>query len=200
MKTHTLLIAVAAVSLSALPAMAQTGQTGRTPESGQTDTASVAAGQSRGSRNETVTVTGCLKLGGNGAESGSTGSASSRGASGAADNRSRADSGYMLTNARVRSGSGGDTGGSRASSGTRGAVYSVTGLSNAELQSHVNQQVQVTGRIESDRDSTGSSAAAGTPGSTGGNPSSRSATIDHAPRLHATALQMISSTCSGGTD
>jgi hypothetical protein len=112
-----------------------------------------------------------------------------------------------------------------AGSMNRGGIYSVTGLSDSELRQHLNQQVEVRGRVDGGhgRESsmgsgsvsstastggtaTGSTGSTGSAGSTGGQSGSgTSASADtmgggHAPRLHATSIRMISASCSGGTN
>jgi hypothetical protein len=164
----------------------------------QTPSAQVTGSSSRNGDKSTVTVQGCLQT-----------TNDTRTSSGQSSNRGHEE--FILTNARI------NTGGSSGS-----AVYRLTGLSDADLRPHLNQQVEVTGRIadkqpEGSTDRTASSASGtsgtsgagasgstSTTGSTGSanaqsssSGSSSSMDASNAPTLRASTIRMLSASCSG---
>jgi hypothetical protein len=87
---------------------------------------------------------------------------------------------YVLTNVKMAQGS--------ATSGIGlAAMYEIDGISDAELQKHVNHQVEITGTLSrGDAQGTrGGAAAAG---------SAAAANAD-LPSLSGTSLKMVSATC-----
>jgi len=153
-----------------------------------------------------ITVTGCLKMADVGVTQGADGRGGATGTSGstAVSNQAR---GFMLTNANVASSPtnwprGGASGGGRATSGggasesssaagaTRGtgtstaaSAYVLQG-SDDELRQHLNQQVQITGQVETESGTVG-----------GGEPASGKS--GHATqRLRVASVKLVANACS----
>ncbi len=195
MTRNTLLAAVAAVGLGSGVLFAQT------------PSAQVTGSPSRGTDKSTVTVQGCLQTTNDTRTS--SGTRSSTTSSGSQSSK-RGQEEFILTNARI------NTGGSSGS-----AVYRITGLSDADLRPHLNQRVELTGQIEDqqhqgtiDRTASSASGTSGTSGAGGSgststtgstgtanaqaNSSGSSSSMDasNAPKLRASAVRMLSASCS----
>ena len=202
MRTH--LIAIAALVGGTLTLNAQNPQTPQTPQQQPRPTetrggdTTQRAGQT--GANQAVTVTGCLKaandMAGRRGNSGATGTAGTTGATGTAgaagttgaaatgsnrnNNRSGADSNYVLTSVKMAQNS--------ATSGIGLATtYEIEGIADAELQKHLNHQVEITGTL-SQGDAQGNRGASAAPGS------AAAANAD-LPQLNGTSLKMVSATC-----
>ncbi len=195
MTRNTLLAAVAAVGLGSGVLFAQT------------PSAQVTGSPSRGADKSTVTVQGCLQTTNDTRTSSGTSSSTSSSSGSQSSNRGHEE--FILTNARI------NTGGSSGS-----AVYRITGLSDADLRPHLNQRVELTGRIEDlqqgsiDRTASSASGTSGTSGAGGSgststtgstgtanaqaNSSGSSSSMDasNAPKLRASAVRMLSASCS----
>lgn len=133
---------------------------------------------------QVITITGCLKdakdVPGHTATAG----------------RAGADGDYIITSVKMAQ--------SSAASGMGlGSMYTVQGVSGAELKKHLNHQVEVTGRLSSAAGATGATGAAGTqprttpggttPGAAGAE--ARTGASDHTPDFQATSVKMVSATC-----
>lgn len=70
-------------------------------------------------------------------------------------------------------------------------MYKIEGLDDEKLRSHINQQVEVQGRLQ-DRTAVTGTPKATTPG-TGTAP-------DEVQEIRATSIKMVTSTCTGGTN
>ena len=204
MRTH--LIAIAALVGGTLTVNAQNPQRPDTPQQQQprpTDTRPTGdttqrAGQAQ--NNQTVTVTGCLQAAsdvagrrgmGAGTAAGTgtgtaTGTTAGTGAGAAIGTRTgagmsaRGSADYVLTNVKMAQGS--------ATSGLGLAPsYQISGIADAELQKHVNHQVEITGTL-SRGDAQGNRGAAAATGS------AAAANADW-PNLMGTTLKMVSATC-----
>jgi hypothetical protein len=157
----------------------------------------------------TVTVTGCLQRGNSmSGTTGTTGSATS-GTSAASASASASDH-FMLTNAKMGSGSSSTTGAAgSATTGTTGSGTSATGAagsstsgasyvlegSTSDLSSHVGHEIEVRGKIDSS--STGSSYGSGaSTGSAAAGATTGSASATSAQKLQVESVRMIASTCS----
>jgi len=162
----------------------------------QTPSEQVTGSPARGTDKNTVTVQGCLKT-----------TNDTRTSSGTSK---REHEEFILTNARINSG---------GSSGS--AVYRITGLSDTDLRPHLNQQVELTGRIEDqhqgsiDRTASSASGTSGTSGAGGSgststtgstgtanaqaNSSGSSSAMDttNVPKLRASAVRMVAASCTG---
>jgi hypothetical protein len=197
---RTQLIAIAAlVGASAFSVNAQTPQTRppsqpqeqrpATPRTGDTTQRADATGA------QTVTVTGCLK-----AEKDVPGRRPN------AAERAGVTEDYILTGVKMAQ--------SSATSGIGLApMYEIEGISEAELQKHLNHQVEITGTLNRSAASgtgTGATGTTGT-GTTGSRPTGTGATGTGAtgstaagntqgtnadlPELRGTSLKMVSATC-----
>jgi hypothetical protein len=71
-----------------------------------------------------------------------------------------------------------------------GSTYALDG-SASELKQHVNEQVEITGRLDSSASSTGSSSTGGTATSGAG-----TAAASSAQRLHVDSVKTVASSCS----
>jgi hypothetical protein len=183
MRTH--LIAIAALVGGTLTVGAQTPQTQKPQQQQQrpTDTRSTGdttqrAGQAQNT--QTVTLTGCLKP-----ASDVDGSKTTGGTGAATNNRSNTNRGgsggnFVLTSVKMAQGS--------TTSGIGLAPsYEISGLADAELQKHVNHQVEITGTL-SRGDAQGNRGASAAPGS------AAAANAD-LPDLMGTSLKMVSASC-----
>jgi hypothetical protein len=123
-------------------------------------------------RDRMVTATGCLKQ--------------EKDVPGAKPNvaeRAGVGEDFILTKAKLTKGASG-----RAAAG---AMYKITGLDDEKLRSHSNQQVEVQGRLH-DRTAVTGAAKPTTPGP--------DTAPDEVQEIRATAIKMIASTCSAGTN
>ena len=183
MRTH--LIAIAALVGGTLTVNAQTPQTQKPQPQQQrpTDTrpgdTTQRAGQAQNT--QTVTVTGCLKPAGDVAGGSKTASGSGTMASNPSNtNRGGPGGNFVLTSVKMAQGS--------ATSGIGlASSYQISGIADAELQKHVNHQVEITGTL-SRGDAQGNRGAAAAPGS------AAAANAD-LPNLMGTNLKMVSATC-----
>lgn len=175
-----------------------------------------------------ISVIGCLQ--GSNAAVGTTGTGTPSSTGSAAGGASAAADRFMLMNAMTSTGAatpGAATpgaaptpapGAAPTGSASRTATPSASGGSYiiegnaAELRPHVNQQVQITGRIESgatsstgSAGSTGSTTGATTPsgsastpsaGSTSATGSQTAASAANAPRLRVESVKMVAATCT----
>ena len=173
----------------------------------------------------TISVTGCLQ--GSSAAVGTTGTGTPSSTGSAAGAASAAADRFMLMNATTSTGAatpGAATtpapGAAPTGAPSRPATPSASGGSYiiegnaAELRTHVNQQVQITGRIESGASATTPSTGAAGAGSTstttpsgsasapstGSAPAAGSQTATNAaanaPRLRVESVKMIAATCT----
>ena len=172
MRTHVIAIA-ALVATSALPISAQNPNPSERPQQQQprpterqgdtTQRAGAAA------NTQAVTVTGCLK-----AEKDVPGRSPN------AAERAGITDDYILTNVKMA-----------ASSTTSGIglapMYEIEGITEAELQKHLNHQVEIVGSLSQGnaQGNRGAAAAAGSAASTNAD----------LPQLQGTSLKMISATC-----
>lgn len=165
---------------------------------------------------KTMTLSGCLRNESMGSGmSGGTGTTGTTG-TGTMEKGGAMGSGWMLTNAKM----GGAMGGSGTTGtgtmdkpmdkgmGMTASSYRVTGMSDDELKKHNNHQVELTGMVEGGMSGSGSMAGSGT-GTTGsgtgttGSGTTGTGTMagqkpmgSAAPAFRATALKMVSATCS----
>lgn len=160
---RTRLLTMAALAMSGILTLsAQTPQRPPDPQGDTTQRAEAAKAQ-------VVTVTGCLKAG--------------KDVPGRRPNlpeRTGATEDYTLTNVRMAPGS-------TTSAIGLASTYNIEGIADAELQKHVNHQVQIVGTL-SPGDAHGNRGAAAAPGS------AASANAD-LPRLYGTTLTMLAATC-----
>ena len=160
---RTRLLTMAALAMSgALTLNAQTPQRPPDPQGDTTQRAEAAKAQ-------VVTVVGCLK-----AEKEVPGRRPNL------PERSGATDTYTLTNVKMAPGS-------TTSAIGLAATYNIEGIADAELQKHVNHQVQIVGTL-APGDAHGNRGAAAAPGS------AAAANAD-LPRLHGTTLTMLAATC-----
>lgn len=126
----------------------------------------------------TVTVTGCLQHAEQAGTTGTTGTTGAATPSGAER--------FVLTNAKKGSASTSTTtttppsGTSATGTSGMGTTYHLEGMAS-DLTAHVNQEVEITGTLESD--TSGTTSTTGATGAAG------------AQRIHVTSVKMISSTC-----
>lgn len=162
---RTRLLTMAALAMSgALTLNAQTPQRPPDPQGDTTQRAAEAA------KAQVVTVTGCLK-----AEKDVPGrrpNVSER-AAGTTD-------GYILADVKMAPGS-------TTSAIGLASTYGIAGMADAELQKHLNHQVQIVGTL-STGDAHGNRGASAAPGS------AAAANAD-LPQLHGTTLTMLAATC-----
>lgn len=162
---RTRLLTMAALAMSgALTLNAQTPQRPPDPQADTTQRAAEAA------KAQVVTVTGCLK-----AEKDVPGRRSNvpEHAAGAAEK-------FILTNVKMAPGS-------TTSAIGLASTYGLEGIADAELQKHLNHQVQIVGTLLPG-DAPGNRGAAAAPGS------AAAANADR-PQLHGTTLTMLAATC-----
>lgn len=154
---------------------------------------SAQSSSSQTSTANTTTVTGCLKPADQvGGTVGTTGTAPSTSSSSTSANRME---NFVLTTKRNAT----STGSSSSSVGTSGSMsnertYILDGDST-ELKAHTNQEVEITGRIESWNNSSSSSTSSSstsTTSSTSSTPSSSST----AERIRVQSVRMIAESCS----
>lgn len=177
MRTSFLTIA-AVVAASALTVGAQTPQPQQPRTTGTADTTQ-RAGQAGAA--QAITVTGCLK-----AEKDVPGRRPN------AAERAGVTDDYILTNVKMAQGS------TTAGIGLA-AMYEIEGIAEAELQKHLNHQVEVTGSLTTGNAMGNRGASAGTTGATGTTGTARSDNQAGAnadlPELNATSLKMVAATC-----
>ena len=179
---------------------------------GQTPSQSGSSDQSQ------VTVMGCLQSGDAAAGAGGT-ATSGAGSAGAPGSSGSRGGGFVLTNAKMGSGSMSGSSGT-SSSGTAGSAtgssprsdmaagmtrFKIEG-SQSDFQKYANSQVEVTGKVDkklaSGSSSTGS-ATTGPTGQTGATGSGAAATGNapdarqDIPTLRVTSVRQVSPTCSG---
>jgi len=188
----------------------------------QTSAPSTQREQAAPNTANSISVTGCLQ--GSNAAVGTTGTGTPSSTGSAAGAASAAADRYMLMNAMTSTGVAtpdaattpapdAAAAGRPATPSASGGSYIVEGNA-AELRTHVNQQVQITGRIESGATSTtgstGSAAGAGntsttTPSGSASTPSAGStsaagsqaaANAANAPRLRVESVKMVAATCT----
>jgi hypothetical protein len=163
MRTRLLTMAALVMS-SALTLNAQTPQRPPDPQGDTTQRAAEAA------KAQVVTVTGCLKT-----EKDVPGRRPN-----VSERAEAATDAFILTNVKMAPGS-------TTSAIGLASTYGIDGIADAELQKHLNHQVQIVGTL-SPRDAHGTRGAAAAPGS------AASANAD-LPQLHGTTLTMLAATC-----
>jgi hypothetical protein len=151
MRTGFLTIA-ALVSAGALTINAQQTRPTPPPPTGDTTQRTAAA-----TAEQTLTITGCLK-----AEKDVPGRANAAEPAGARED-------YVLTSVKMAPGS-------KVSGIGLVSSYQIEGIADAELQKHLNHQVEVTGRITQA-------------------PMNETRPADDVPGFQATSLKMVSATC-----
>jgi hypothetical protein len=128
-----------------------------------------------------VTATGCLKQ--------------ERDVPGLLPNVAERSSGedYVLTNARLKT--------VAVSGKSSAAMYRITGLDKEKLQSLLNQQVEVTGRLETvPRSTSVTPPPTAQPDKHAETESDmQSGRVDELQRIRATTIKSIAGTCTGGT-
>lgn len=169
MRTRFMMMA-ALVSASALTANAQTPQTRPQPPQRPAETARPTDDAQRtGQTPQVITVTGCLK-----AEKDVPGRRPN------VAERAGVTEDYVLTSVKMAQ--------SSATSGIGLAtMYEIEGIAEAELQKHLNHQVEITGSL-STGNAMGNRGASAAPGS------QASANAD-LPQLTATSVKMLAATC-----
>lgn len=169
MRTRFMMMA-ALVSASALTANAQTPQTRPQPPQRPAETARPTDDAQRtGQTPQVITVTGCLK-----AEKDVPGRRPN------VAERAGVTEDYVLTSVKMAQ--------SSATSGIGlAAMYEIEGIAEAELQKHLNHQVEITGSL-STGNAMGNRGASAAPGS------QASANAD-LPQLTATSVKMLAATC-----
>ena len=173
MRTRLLTVA-ALVGASALTINAQqTSPPPQPPQTGDTTQRVSAA-----AANQTVTVTGCLKA-----------EADVPGRRPNAAERAGVTEDYILTSVKMASGS--------ATSGIGLAPqYEIEGIAEAELQKHLNHQVEITGTLTTGNAMGNRGRAPETnPGAERREGTPQSTTNADLPQLQATSLKMVSATC-----
>ena len=161
---RTRLLTMAALAMSgALTLDAQTPQRPPNPQGDTTHRAGEAA------KAQVVTVTGCLK-----AEKDVPGRRPN------APERAAATEKYVLTGVKMAPGA-------TTSAIGLASTYGIEGIADAELQKHLNHQVQIVGTL-SPGNAHGNRGASAAPGS------AASANAD-LPQLHGTTLTMLAATC-----
>lgn len=161
---RTRLLTMAALAMSgALTVNAQTPQRPPNPQGDTTQRAAEAA------KAQVVTVTGCLK-----AEKDVPGRRPN------ATERAATAADYVLTNVKMAPGA-------TTSAIGLASTYEIEGIADAELQKHLNHQVQIVGTL-SPGNAQGNRGASAAPGS------AASANAD-LPQLHGTTLTMLAATC-----
>jgi hypothetical protein len=162
---RTRLLTMAALAMSgALTLNAQTPQRPPDPQGDTTQRAAEAA------KAQVVTVTGCLK-----AEKDVPGRRSN-----ASQRAEAVTEAFVLTNVKMAPGA-------TTSAIGLASTYGIEGIADAELQKHLNHQVQIVGTL-SPGDVHGNRGAAAAPGSA----ASANANL---PQLHGTTLTMLAATC-----
>jgi hypothetical protein len=161
---RTRLLTMAALVMSG--ALLLNAQTPQRPPDPQGDTTQQAA---QAAKAQVVTVTGCLK-----AEKDVPGRRPN------APERAGSTEGFILTNVKMAPGA-------TTSAIGLASTYGLEGIADAELQKHLNHQVQIVGTL-SPGDAHGNRGAAAAPGS------AASANAD-LPQLHGTTLTMLAATC-----
>ena len=181
----------AAVSLSA-----QTPTTQRPTTQPQTDAQRQSTDTQRTGNDQAVTVTGCLKaesdLGGTtgrsgtGATSGSTAGGTPSGSSATGRTGGTTGNNYVLTNVKMGQGS------STSAMGLA-TMYQVKGVSDSEIQRHLNHHVEVTGRI-----SNANAMGSGNRGTTGSGTTAGGSMSGHneMQEIQATSIKMVAQTCT----
>jgi len=162
MRTRVLTMAALVMS-GALTLSAQTPQRPPDPQGDTTQRADAAKAQ-------VVTVTGCLK-----AEKDVPGRRPN-----ASDRAAGATEGFILTNVKMAPGA-------TTSAIGLASTYGLEGIADAELQKHLNHQVQIVGTLATG-DAHGNRGAAAAPGS------AAAANAD-LPQLHGTTLTRLAATC-----
>ena len=162
---RTRLLTMAALAMSgALTLNAQTPQRPPDPQGDTTQRAAEAA------KAQVVTVTGCLK-----AEKDVPGRRQN-----APESAAAATEKFVLTNVKMAPGS-------TTSAIGLAPTYGIAGIADAELQQHLNHQVQIVGTL-APGDAHGNRGAAAAPGS------AASANAD-LPQLHGATMTMLAATC-----
>jgi hypothetical protein len=161
---RTRLLTMAALAMSG--ALTLNAQTPQRPPERQGDTTQRAADAAKA---QVVTVTGCLK-----AEKDVPGRRPNQ------SERTGAAESYVLTSVKMAPGS-------TTSAIGLASTYDIEGIADAELQKHLNHQVQIVGTL-SPGDAHGNRGAAAATGS------AASANAD-LPQLHGTTLTMLAATC-----
>jgi len=176
---------------------------------------------SQSGSSDQVTVTGCLQSGDAAGATGTSGAGStgaptgagSTGAAGSSASGSRGG-GFVLTNAKMGSGSasggasstgtaGSATGSSSSSAGMAGMTRFKLEGSQSDLQKYANSQVEITGKLDkstgSGSSSTGSptTGATGATGATGSGSSATGSASSSTPTLRVSNVRQVSPTCSG---
>jgi hypothetical protein len=113
--------------------------------------------------------------------------------------------GFVLTNARLTGVAASDTSPTTKYSrdmarGPSSALYAIAGLDKDKLQSLLNQQVEVTGRLETAPHSTDAAPPTAQPdkhAETEGD--TQAGRGEHLQQIRATAIRSTSGTCTGGT-
>jgi hypothetical protein len=187
MRTRSMTATITAMSLAgALSVSAHSQSTPQTPTGSQPTTPTRTEPQTpRAGSEQTVSVTGCLTQ--DTAAPGAAGAAGAAATAGAT--RTTGAPTFALSNARMSKES------STSALGNMSRV-SLTGMADAELQKHLNHQVEITGHLMENKMSgtagtTAPPAAAGTEARAGIDTSAMASM----PLLHATSLKMIASTC-----
>ena len=169
MRTRLMMMA-ALVSASALTASAQTPQSRPQPPQRPAETARPTDDVQRtGHTPQVITVTGCLK-----AEQDVPGRRPN------VAERAGVTEDYVLTSVKMAQ--------SSATSGMGlAAMYEIEGIAEAELQKHLNHQVEITGSL-STGNAMGNRGASAAPGS-------RASANADLPQLTATSVKMLAATC-----
>jgi hypothetical protein len=160
----------------------------------------------------TVTITGCLQP----AQAGLAGGGAAGGGAASSTSRSSEGDRFMLTNATMGSGSRSDSaapaagagaGAGAAAGASTGTSYMLEGKTS-DLRKHVNQQVEVTGRLDSaaSGSTSGSSTRTGSTDpdttqrsdktSAGGAGASSPSASGTGQRLHVESVRQVSASCS----
>jgi hypothetical protein len=95
---------------------------------------------------------------------------------------------FILTNAKVTRGS---AGAASASPTGKGLTFKIEGLDDEKLRSHINQQVEVQGRL--------GAAGSATPAPQPGQPAGERTPPDEVQEIRATTIKSIAATCTKGT-
>jgi hypothetical protein len=168
MRTRFMMMA-ALVGASSLAISAQTPQSRPQPPQRPTETARPADDAQRTSQAQVITVTGCLK-----AEKDVPGRRPN------AAERAGVTEDYILTSVKMAQ--------SSATSGIGlAAMYEIEGIAEAELQKHLNHQVEITGSLTTGG-AMGNRGASAAPGS-------QATTNADLPQLTATSVKMLAATC-----
>jgi hypothetical protein len=152
----------------------------------------------------TVTVSGCLQP----AQAGLAGGGAAGGGAATSTSRSSEGERFMLTNATMGAGSRTESPSPGAAAGAgSGATYILDGMTS-DLREHVNQQVEVTGRLDaaSSSSTSGSSTRSGSSDrdatqrsdktTAGGDGASSPSASSTGQRLHVESVRQVSASCS----